>query len=201
MHADTCSGSDPHRCRTCAYLSAGPSLGNGIFRHKEHPRSSHLVWPAGAGYGHHGYTLGHCTPGCSALSLVQITASGCQIHPCLKGMPQCALTDSCTQILVAKPAPNGLHADTCSGSDPHRCRTCAYLSAGPLGNGIASQSQRQMACTLFEPGQAHHGNRSRLPRSSSVIRQRGPGGTGPRRNRLHHSVLNRFRVRCLAHSL
>ena len=55
-------------------------------------------------------------------------------------------------------------------------------------HGIASQSQRQMACTLFEPCQAHHGNRSRLPRSPSVIIQRGPGGTGPRRNRLHHGV-------------
>ena len=59
------------------------------------------LWPAGAGYGHlNGYAISHCTPGCGALSLVQITLSGCLIHPCLKGMPQCALTDSCTQILV-----------------------------------------------------------------------------------------------------
>ena len=59
------------------------------------------LWPAGAGYGHlNGYAISHCTPGCGALSLVQITSSRCLIHPCLKGMPQCALTDSCTQILV-----------------------------------------------------------------------------------------------------
>ena len=55
------------------------------------------LWPTGAGYGHlNGYAISHCTPGCGALSLVQITSSGCLIHPCLKGMPQCALTDSCT---------------------------------------------------------------------------------------------------------
>ena len=62
-------------------------------------RRWHLVWPAGAGYGHlNGYAISHCTPG--ALILIQVASPGCLIHPCLKGMPQCALTDSCTQILV-----------------------------------------------------------------------------------------------------